>query len=187
MVRESILAAALLVAQSAAHAANLDGAAMPDVREVNGTRMQLNGIGLRTFSMLGIRIYIAGLYLERRSNSPDEILRSPQMKLLEIQFLRDVGAEDARKAWQESFEQNCKAPCYLNQRDVQRFLAAVPSVREGDESTLLFTSQGLHVTFNNKAMGDIPDAHFADLILATFIGAVPPTPRLKLGLLGLRD
>jgi hypothetical protein len=52
---------------------------------------------------------------------------------------------------------------------------------------LLFTSQGLHVTFNNKAMGDIPDAHFADLILATFIGAVPPTPRLKLGLLGLRD
>ena len=160
---------------------------MPDVREVNGTRMQLNGIGLRTFSVLGIQIYVAGLYLERRNSNPDEILRSPNMKLLDIQFLRDVDAEDARKAWQESFEQNCRTPCYLDPRDMQRFLAAVPSVHKGDESTLLFTSQGVHVTFNKKPLGDIPSSHFAELILETFIGAAPPTPRLKRELLGLRD
>ena len=29
--------------------------------------MRLNGIGLRTYSILGIPIYVAGLYLERRS------------------------------------------------------------------------------------------------------------------------
>jgi Chalcone isomerase-like len=151
MVRGLILAAALFVAQTAVHAASLDGVSMPDVREVNGTRMQLNGIGLRTFSVLGIPIYVAGLYLEHRNSNPDEILRSPNMKLLDIQFLRDVDAEDARKAWQESFEQNCRTPCYLDPRDIQRFLAAVPSVRKGDESTLLFTSQGVHVTFGRWA------------------------------------
>jgi hypothetical protein len=70
---------------------------------------------------------------------------------------------------------------------MQRFLAAVPSVRSGDNSALLFTSQGVHVTFNGRPMGDIPDAHFADLMLATFIGDVPPTPRLKRQLLGFRD
>jgi hypothetical protein len=187
MVRGLILAAALFVTQSAACGASLEGVSMPDVREVNGTRMELNGIGLRTFSMFRIKIYVAGLYLEQRSNSPDEILRSPNMKLLDFQFLRDVDAEDARKAWKESFERNCKAPCYLDPREVQRFLAAIPSVRKGDESIFLFTSQGLHVTFNNKSMGDIPDLHFAELILGTFIGAVPPTPRLKWELLGLRD
>jgi hypothetical protein len=36
-------------------------------------------------------------------------------------------------------------------------------------------------------MGDIPDPHFADLMLATFIGAVPPTSRLKRELRGFRD
>jgi hypothetical protein len=36
-------------------------------------------------------------------------------------------------------------------------------------------------------MGDIPDPHFAELMLATVIGAVPPTPRLKRELLGFRD
>ena len=160
---------------------------MPDQRVVYGTPMFLNGIGLRTFSPLGIRIYVAGLYLERRSGDPESILRSSDAKLLDIRFLRDVEAEDARKAWQESFEQNCTAPCYLEPRDVQRFLAAVPSVHKGDSSTLLFTPRGVQVTFNGRPMGDIADPHFAKLMLATFIGSVPPTPRLKRELLGSRD
>ena len=106
---------------------------------------------------------------------------------MHIRFLRDVDAEDARKAWRDGFEQNCKAPCYLNPRDVQRFLAAVPSVSKGDESTLLFTSKGVNVTLNGRPMGDIADPHFAEMMLATFIGPEPPTPRLKRGLLGARD
>jgi hypothetical protein len=186
MVRGLTFAAVILAAVSA-YAADLDGVAMPDKRVVNGVQMPLNGIGLRTFSVLGIRIYIAGLYLERRNDNPDAILHSPEMKLLDIRFLRDVDAEDARKAWQESFEQNCKAPCYLDRGDEQRFLTAVPSVHRGDESTLLFTSKGVHVTFNGRPMGDILDPHFAELMLTTFIGPVPPTPRLKRELLGFRD
>ena len=107
MVRGMILAAVAVVTLSAAQAADLDGVSMPEIRMVNGTQMRLNGIGLRTFSILGIRIYVAGLYLERRNDNPDAILRSSEMKLLDIRFLRDVDAEDARKAWKESFEQNC--------------------------------------------------------------------------------
>src|ERR1700733_2556461 len=109
---------------------------MPETRVVNGTLVHLNGRGLRTYSLLGIRIYVAGLYLERRSDNPDAILRSSETKFLDIRFLRDVDADDARRAWRESFEQNCKDPCYLDPRDMQRFLEAVPSVRRGDESTL---------------------------------------------------
>jgi Chalcone isomerase-like len=60
-------------------------------------------------------------------------------------------------------------------------------VRKGDDSTLLFTPRGVHVTFNGRLMGDIGDPHFAELMLATFIGSVPPTLRLKRELLGLRD
>ena len=114
MVRELILAAAASVALSAAHAADLEGVSMPETRVVDGAQMRPNGIGLRTFSVLSIRIYVAGLYLERRNGDPDTILHSRERKLLDIRFLRDVDAEDARKAWQESFEQNCKPPCYLD-------------------------------------------------------------------------
>jgi hypothetical protein len=176
MVRGLILAATATIALSAAHAADLEGVSMPDTRVVAGTQMWLNGIGLRTYSALGIRIYVAGLYLERRNGDPDTILHSQERKLLDIRFLRDVDAEDARKAWQESFEQNCSSPCDLDPRDMRRFLAAVPSVHKG-----------VHITFNGRLMGDIADPHFAELMLATFIGREPPTPRLKRELLGLRD
>ena len=187
MVRGLILAAAALVTLSAAHAADLEGVFMPEARVVNGTQMRLNGIGLRTFSVLGVRIYVAGLYLERPNDNAEAIIHSPDTKLLDIRFLRNVDAQDARKAWQESLEQNCRAPCHLDPNDERRFLAAVPSVRRGDASTLLFTARGVHVTLNGRPLGDILDRQFAELMLATFIGPEPPTPRLKRELLGLRD
>jgi Chalcone isomerase-like len=182
-----ILACVALASLSVGHAAELSGVVMPETQVADGTQMRLNGIGLRTFSVLVISSYVAGLYLERQNDNPDAILHSQERKLLDIRFLRDVDAEDARKAWRDGFEQNCRAPCYLDPRDVKRFLAAVPSMHEGDRSTLLFTSRGAHLTFNGLPMGDIANLHFAETILATFIGPEPPTPRLKRELLGLRD
>ena len=185
MMRGLILAAAIWGTLSAAHAADLDGVMMPNVRVADGTSLQLNGIGLRTYSILGVHIYVAGLYLEQHSDNPDSILHSPEHKLLDIRFLHDVDAKDARKAWQDGFEQNCRAPaCYLDPADVQEFLSAVPAMHKGDQSTLYFTSKGVNVTYNGKPMGEIANPQFAEMMLATFIGPVPPTAGLKRGLLG---
>ena len=75
MVRGLILAAAVIVATlSVVHAADLEGVSMPDARVVDSIEMRLNGIGLRTYSALGIRIYVAGLYLEGRSGVPNAII-----------------------------------------------------------------------------------------------------------------
>jgi hypothetical protein len=164
--------------------ADLHGISLPDVRMIDGTQLQLNGIGLRTFSIFEIPIYVAGLYLERRNSNSDAILHSPEKKLLDIRFLHDVTAEEARDAWLDGFEKNCKAPCHLDPGDVQRFLAAVPSLQNGDHSTLLFTSAGVNITINGQPTGTITDANFAVVVLATFIGSEPPTPRLKRELLG---
>jgi hypothetical protein len=183
-----MLVVVALIHFSAANAAELNGVTMPDLRVMDGTRMNLNGLGLRTYSVLGIHIYVAGLYLERRSDNPDNILRSSERKLLDIRFLRDVDAADARKAWQDGFENNCRPPaCYLNPSDVQRFLVAVPPIHSGDETVLFFTSKGVEVTFNGRPMGNITDRNFAETMLATFIGPAPPTQHLKRALLGDRD
>jgi long-chain acyl-CoA synthetase len=184
MVREWILAAAALTSISVAQAAEFDGVAMPDVRMTDGRTMQLNGIGLRTYSLLGIPIYVAGLYLERRSDDSNAILYSPETKVLQVRFLRDVDAADAREAWRDGLEQNCKSPCSLDPAGVEKFLAAVPSVRDGDESTLVFTAKGVRVTLNGRLIGNIADPQFARVMLAPFIGAEPPTPQLKRELLG---
>lgn len=175
-----------LFSWSVAHAAELDGVLMPDTQMVNGTRLLLNGIGLRTYSVFYIHIYVAGLYLVHRSDDPDSILQSSDYKLLYIRFLRDVSAEEARTAWRDGFEQNCKSPCKLASMPVHEFLAAVQPIHKGDEAALIFTPAGVTVSLNHQAIGRINDPNFAELILATFIGQVPPTPRLKRELLGSR-
>jgi hypothetical protein len=188
MIRGLILAAAVAAHASPAAAAVLDGVAMPDIRVVDGTRLRLNGIGLRTYSIFGIHIYVAGLYLEHRSDNPDRILHSPERKMLDIRFLRDVDGENAQKAWRDGFASNCRLPaCYIDPRDIERFLASVPPIHKGDETTMVFTPKGVNVTINGQKIGDISDGHFAETLLATFIGPVPPTPELKRALLSGGD
>jgi chalcone isomerase-like protein len=173
-----------VTAETAARAAELSGVQIPDVRSVDGTTMRLNGIGLRTYSFLRIPIYVAGLYLEQPSKNPDAILHSTPSKLLDIRFLRDVDADEARKSWRDGLEHNCKSPCSLDPSEVKRFLSAVPFMRRGDETRLLFTPRGVEFKINGAPIGVIADLHFAEIILATFIGPEPPTARLKRELLG---
>jgi hypothetical protein len=187
MSRTLIFAAVVLASLSAARAAELDGVSLPDTQLADGKQIRLNGIGLRTYSVFRIHIYVAGLYLEHPSDDAEAILHSTDTKLLDIRFVHDVSAEEARTAWQNGFENNCLAPCQLDPHAVQQFLAAVRPIASGDQATLLFTSSGAEVRTNGQLVGRITDAPFAELILATFLGPVPATPRLKRELLGIRD
>jgi len=186
LIRKLIVAMLVAIPIASAPAATVEGVTMPDARMVGGTQLVLNGMGLRTYSFLNVRIYVAGLYLERRSHSADSILRSPETKLLYVRFLRDVDAEKAQDSWRTGFANNCQPPaCVVSQADVERFIAHVPAVRRGDESVLLFTSRGAVVTFNGRPMGDINDPHFAYALLRTFLGPAPASENLKRALLGL--
>lgn len=185
MARGLTVAAVVVTSIAAARAAELAGVTMPDSRVIDGTRLTLNGIGLRTYSILGIKIYVAGLYLEHRSSNADTILASPETKVLSIRFLRDVSAEDAHKSWRNGFANNCRPPeCSVDQQDVERFIARVPAVHDGDDSLIVFTEKGARLTINGQLMGDITDPRFARVLLRTFLGPAPPTARLKRELLG---
>ena len=113
------------------------------------------------------------------------VAASPDPKVLDIRFLRDVDAEQAHKSWRNGFANNCRPPeCSVDQHDVEEFISRVPAVRAGDESQIVFTSKGARLTLNGQLMGNIDDPHFARVLLRTFLGPAPPTARLKRELLG---
>jgi len=181
--RSLIMCAASALVWLTAHAAELDGVQLPDPVQVDGTSLHLNGFGLRTYSLLGIHIYVAGLYLEHLSSDPEEIIRSPDTKLLTVRFERGVSADAARKAWRDGLENNCKAPCRLDPQDVERFLAMVPAMHAGDSYTLLFRRHTAIVAVSGHQIGIISQSQFADAMLATFLGPDPASPKLKQELL----
>ncbi len=180
-----MLAVAPIGPASAAAGASIDGVEMPPVKHAAGLALRLNGIGMRTYSVFRVHIYVAGLYLEQPTNDADAILSSDGAKLLDIHFVHDVNVEQAREAWVEGFEQNCRPPCHLNGPDLLQFLAAVPPFRRGDESTLLFIGRTVQISVNGRTLGTISDGMFTRTILATFIGPYPPSEPFKHGLLGL--
>jgi hypothetical protein len=166
-----------------ARAAELDGVQLPATLQVGGKTLYLNGFGLRTYSILGIHIYAASLYLEHLSADAGEIVRSTDMKLLRTRFEHDVSTDQARNSWRTGLANNCIAPCRLDPGDLETFLSQVPAMHSGDNFDLLFTRDGATVSVNGQQIGIIPRRQFADAILATFLGPNPASPSLKQELL----
>ena len=181
--RALILSAIIIPVWIAARAAELDGVQVPDTLQVDSKTLHLNGYGLRTYSILGIHIYVASLYLEHLSTNPEEIIRSPETKLLLVRFERSVSADQARKAWHDGLTNNCKTPCQLDPKDVEQFLADIPAMHTGDNFSLLFKQHSATVTVGGQQIGTISSPQFAEAMLATFLGPAPASPKLKQELL----
>jgi hypothetical protein len=168
---------------SVAQAVDLDGVQVPDTFQVGGKTLQLNGYGVRTYSILGIHIYAASLYLEHLSTDPNEIIQSPETKLLSVRFEHSVSADQARNAWHTALETNCIARCHLDPEDVERFLSQVPGMRPGEYFYLEFSQNRATVSANGEQIGVISRRQFANAVLATFLGPHPASPMLRQGLL----
>ena len=167
-----------------AQAVELDGIEVPSTLQVGGKTLHLNGYGVRTYSFLGIHIYAASLYLEHLSNDPNEIIQSPETKMLSVKFEHAVSADQSRDSWRTALQNNCIAPCRLDPQDVESFISRVPAMAAGDYFYLIFSQNGATVSANGQQIGVISRRQFANAVLATFLGPHPASPTLKQELLG---
>ncbi|NNM56941.1 chalcone isomerase family protein [Acidocella sp.] len=165
-------------------AAQLAGVSLPDTQTVGTTQLQLNGIGLRTYSVLGIHIYVAGLYLQQPSHDAEAILASPGIKLVQMHFVHGVGVSAMRGAWRRGLTKNCVAPCVLSQARLAQFLAALRPVKAGEDVSIEFQPWGAEAFYDGVSVGRIDDPGFARLMLEVFIGKNTTVPQLKRQLLG---
>ncbi|MCB0340376.1 MAG: chalcone isomerase family protein [Bdellovibrionales bacterium] len=148
--------------------------------------MVLNGIGTRKATWFRIRVYHAGLYLESKSNSTEQILSDSGTKELRMRFLRDVSKEDMVDAWTDGFIKN--AIDYSAIKDnVAIFTALMVDVKEGDTFAIQFKSNTVEIFYNDSFAGAVSDHEFARDVLAIWLGDHPPNESLKEGLLGKEE
>ena len=136
--------AALLFACVGAQAATLSGATFPDSYPVEGQALALNGMGLRTLTILEIKVYVAGLYLARPSSDAQQILASSAPKVLLLQFLRGASKEQIEKQFRAGEIMNCgDGSCNrADQDDFDRMVAAAPATNAGDTYSFIITAHG---------------------------------------------
>ena len=174
-----------LSAVEVGHGRECMGVSFPDQLQVEGSALVLNGLGLRQATILEVDVYVAALYTATASSDPDAILGSTSSKQLVLHFVRNVGAADLNKAWEEGFEANAKAQLPALEERVETLKSWMADMKTGERLT--FTHKpggGLQVDVGGTTKGTIKGDDFARAFLSIWLGAHPPNAGLKAGLLG---
>jgi hypothetical protein len=170
-------------------AAEREGVQMPALDTAAGRRVELNGIGVRVrrVVLVPVKVYVAGLYLERPSTSAAEIIASEQVKQMRLVSLRDLSRKDVNAAIAEGFQRAAGTRWPALSARLDRFMALIPDVARGQQIRLTYlpgtgtlVSTGPGAASGHSIEGD----DFAATLFAVWLGDQPADVDLRKALLG---
>ncbi|HEX4268222.1 MAG TPA: chalcone isomerase family protein [Steroidobacteraceae bacterium] len=181
------LAACCLSVASAGTAAarECDGVSFPEHIQARGQTLTLNGLGLRKATIFGIKVYVGALYVAHPTADADAILNSRDPVEVDLAFVFRASASQLRDAWEEGFAKSAAGrPAPLQSRIIQ-LENWMHGVRSGQRMSFLrIPGVGVQYSLDGAVQGTIPGDDFATAFLAIWLGASPPSPELRAGLLG---
>jgi len=161
-----------------------EGVGMPDQVSVDATKLVLNGMGVREATVFNVNVYVAGLYLLKRSSDGEKIAAAEEPKQMRIQFVRDVSKSDMAEAIQKGFVRATGDGYGALKARVERLMAALPEFKSGDRFTITYRPGSGVELKSNSASTTIEGADFARGLFLIWLGKHPPNAGLKKGLLG---
>ena len=186
--RRIAAAAALLLAAlpGAARALTVEGVSVPDTYVVDGTPLHLNGAGVRTLTIFEVKVYVAALYLPQPLHDAHAIEAASGPKVLTLHFLHEGSKAQIEHQYREGEKENCGGGgcAVADGPDFDRLVALAPAVKVGDTTTYIFTQKGVTVMANDRVLATFANPDLGFRLLNGFLGATPPSKRLRAELLG---
>lgn len=187
-ITKRILVSAIAAAALAAGAVNgkeCKGVSFPDQAQIEGGSLTLNGLGLRQATFLKVNVYVAALYVTKTSSDPKALLGAGTPTELVLHFVRDVGASDLTKGWDEGFANNSGNELPALKDRIAMLNGWMADVKSGQRLTFVIKpGGGVQVDVNGTVKGTIKGDDFAKAFLSIWLGAKPPNPEIKAGMLG---
>ena len=177
-------------AATAAVAVELAGVKVEDAVTVSGTKLQLNGAGIRYKGPF--KVYVGDLYTTRRVSSLDDLIAAPGPKRLSMTFLRDINSAECGKLLTRGMEDNVSKqelskiiPGMIKMGDI---FAANKSFAPGDVCSLEWDpAKGLSVYAKGKLQAEpFKDPAFYRALMSIWFGNTPADWKLKDELLGVK-
>src|SRR5215472_9092079 len=163
-------------------AASLAGVELPDTETVKDTKLVLNGMGLREATILRVKAYVGGLYLEKRSSDPDTVINSRQCKRVTMVFLRDIDGAQLGSGWADELR---KVGGMTTEASIPRFTSLIGDVKKGDSMSFTWCPDaGVEVALRGTVRGSVPSDDFAPTLFTVWFGPKPGDENLKRGMLG---
>ena len=184
------LAALSFTGASLAATIEISGVKVEDSAMVAGTKLQLNGAGVRYKGPF--KVYVGDLYTTKKVSSLDELAAAPGPKRLTMTFLREIEAGPFGKLLTRGVEDN------VPKADLSKMLPGL--LRMGDifsvnkillpgETVIIdwIPGTGMVITAKGKVQGEpFKEPEFYKGIMAIWLGPVPADFKLKDTMLGIK-
>ncbi len=188
-IRHLMLGAALslMTAITMAQPVELSGIKFDSPIELRGTKLELNGAGIRY--KVVVKVYAAGLYLTKKASTLEEVLAAPGPKRMAITVLRDVDSAELGKLFTRGVEDNTP------RSEMSKLVPGL--IRMGqifsDHKKLLtgenfliewIPGTGTVITIKGKAQEPFKEPEFFGALMRIWLGPNPADWKLKDALLG---
>jgi Chalcone isomerase-like len=158
---------------------------VPDEVTVEGKSLKLNGMGLRTKTIFRVKVYVASLYLENKSNTPAEIMGRDEVRKVDMHMLRDLEKAKIVEAFKEGVEKNNPGKMGALKERFDQFVAVIPDLKEGQSISIIYVpGKGTRIEGKNVGQFTAPGKDFADALFSVWLGSSPVDEDLKKGMLG---
>jgi hypothetical protein len=180
-------AALLFQAGPSAIAAEAAGVKYDDSVSLGGSRLQLNGLGIR---YKFVKVYTAGLYLAGKAGTPEAVLAAPGPKRMHIVMLREIDANELGKLFTRGMQDNAPREEFSKSIPGTIRMSEIFSARKrlavGESFSVDWVpGTGTQVLVNGKPMGEpIREPEFFNALMRIWLGQSPADATLREALLG---
>lgn len=148
-------------------------------------KLSLHGTGLCEWGIFGINLYWAALYVEKRPETKESLLRADQTLVIHLEFSRALTGEQLGDAYEASIKLNAGKKIATYRAGLAQLKTMLKTVKADERYTFIAQpGKGITVQRESKVIGVIKSDAFRLLFVKLYLGDKPPTKALRKGLLG---
>ena len=159
--------------------------------ELGGSKLQLNGAGVRYKAVF--KVYAAGLYVDRKISSLEELIKAPGPKRMSITMLRDINTDELGKLFSRGMEDNMDRAAFAKLIPgilrMSQIFSNYKKLNAGEDFTLdWLPGKGLVLSVKGEVQGaPFREPEFFAAMMAIWLGHSPADWKLKNELLDLKS
>lgn len=190
LIKQCLSGLAGLILSVGVFAAPVDvaGIKVEDTIDLQGTKLQLNGAGVRYKAVF--KVYVAALYVGKKVATPEEFYAATGPKRMSITMLREIESNELGKAFTKGFEENAPkgemAKLIPGLIRMGQVFADQKKLVAGDTFTNdWIPGTGLVITIKGKTQGEpFKEQEFFNALMRIWLGPNPADWKLKDALMG---
>ena len=150
--------------------------------------VQLNGAGVRYKAVF--KVYTAGLYLEKKASTPQEVASQRGPKRLSITMLREIDSPELGQLFSRGMEDNMDRAAFSRivpgELRMSQIFSDHKKLQAGDQFMIdWIPGTGTVITVKGKVQGEpFKEPEFFNALLGIWLGNLPADFKLKDALLG---